>query len=160
MIDISRKGATIALIALLGTAYGVGASGSTPHPGSSSLASPHGFAETVARIERATANNGMGVVAKASASAGAAQRGIRIAGNAVVMVFRNDYAVRMLAASVPAGIEAPIRIYVTESANGKVTVTYRSPTSIFAPYENAELDALARELDLVFSRIVNEAIAR
>jgi uncharacterized protein (DUF302 family) len=61
---------------------------------------------------------------------------------------------------VPAGIEAPIRIYVTESANGKVTVTYRSPTSIFAPYENAELDALARELDLVFSRIVNEAIAR
>ena len=34
------------------------------------------------------------------------------------MVFRNDYAVRMLQASVPAGIEAPLRLYVTENADG------------------------------------------
>ncbi len=27
-----------------------------------------------------------------------------------IMVFRNDYAVRMLKASVPGGIEAPLRI--------------------------------------------------
>ena len=47
--------------------------------------------------------NKMGVVAKASASAGAAGRGVKIPGNTVLMLFRNDYAVSMLAASVPAG---------------------------------------------------------
>lgn len=70
------------------------------------------------------------------------------------MVFRNDYAVRMLAASIPAGIEAPLRIYVTEDANGKANVTYRTPTAVFAPYANAPLDEMAKELDPVFARIV------
>ena len=70
----------------------------------------------------------MGVVAKASASAGAAGRGVKVPGNTVLMLFRNEYAVRMLAASVPAGIEAPIRVYVTEDNDGKVTV--RRPPGI------------------------------
>lgn len=43
----------------------------------------------------------LGLVAQASASRGAAARGVKIRGNLVLMVFRNDYAVRMLAASVP-----------------------------------------------------------
>ena len=102
----------------------------------------------------------MGVVAKASASAGAAGRGVKVPGNTVLMLFRNDYAVRMLAASVPAGIEAPIRVYVTEDNDGKVTVTYRTPTSVFAPYGSAELDAMARELDPVFDRIARDAVEK
>ena len=100
----------------------------------------------------------MGLVAQASASRGAAARGLTIPGNAVLMVFRNDFAVRMLAANVPAGIEAPIRIYVTENADGMASVTYRSPSAVFAPYKNAELDALGRELDPIFARIVRDAI--
>lgn len=48
------------------------------------------------------------------------------------MLFRNDYAVRMLAASVPAGIEAPLRLYLTEGANGKASVTWRDPSAVFA----------------------------
>ncbi len=75
------------------------------------------------------------------------------------MVFRNDYAVRMLKASVPAGIEAPLRIYVTENANGS-NITYRSPSATFAPYKNAELDALASELDPIFDKIVADATKR
>ncbi len=111
------------------------------------------------RLRAAVRGARMGIVAEASASGGAAARGITIPGNAVVMVFRNDFAVRMLRASVPAGFEAPLRFYLTARADGGATLTYRRPSAVFAPYANAELDALARELDEVFARIARAAIA-
>jgi len=132
----------------------------TPYPGTLSIKSAYGFGETVARLEESINLNKMGLVAKASASAAAAGRGVKIAGNTVLMVFRNDYAVRMLAASVPAGIEAPIRIYVTEDADGKAAITYRTPSAMFAPYGNSQLDAMAVELDPVFDRIVRESATK
>ena len=121
---------------------------------------PHGFEAAVQRTEQAIQANGMGLVARASASGGAAARGVKIPGNAVLMVFRNDYAVRMLAASVPAGIEAPLRIYLTEESDGTTSIRYSRPSAVFAPYGNAALDALAKELDPVFDKIVADAAAR
>lgn len=50
------------------------------------------FDELVARLEAAIGKNGMALVASASASRGAAARGVKIPGNAVLMVFRNDFA--------------------------------------------------------------------
>lgn len=125
-------------------------------PSTKTIDTPQRFEETVGRLEKAIVDNKMSLVSEASASKGAASRGIKIPGNTVLMVFRNDYAVRMLKASVPAGIEAPLRIYVTENANGS-SVTYRSPSATFAPYKNAELDALASELDPIFDKIVADA---
>ncbi|MCZ7654610.1 MAG: YeeE/YedE thiosulfate transporter family protein [Rhodocyclaceae bacterium] len=75
----------------------------------------------------------MGLVASASASRGAAARGVKIPGNMVLMVFRNDYAVRMLAASVAAGIEAPLRLYLTENADGSTTISYVRPARCSRP---------------------------
>lgn len=119
----------------------------------------HRFAELVQRLERAVEANRMGLVARASASAGAAARNVTIPGNAVLMVFRNDFAVRMLNANLAAGIEAPIRFYVTENADGTATLSWRPPTAVFAPYRNADLDAMARELDPIFAKIAADAIA-
>lgn len=130
----------------------------TPYPGTLTAVTKHAFDVLVDRLERAIEKNRMGLVAQASASRGAAARGVAIPGNAVLMVFRNDFAVRMLAASTAAGIEAPLRIYVTENADGTASVTYRTPSAVFAPYKNAELDALARELDAIFARIVGDAV--
>ncbi len=125
--------------------------------GTHTVASLHGFDALAARLEKAIESNKMGLVAQASASRGAAARGVKIRGNLVLMVFRNDYAVRMLAASVSAGIEAPLRIYLTEDADGKASVTWRPPSAVFAPYSSAELNAMARELDPVFEKIVRDA---
>jgi len=127
-------------------------------PGTHTVASPHGFDTLAARLEKAIESNKMGLVAQASASRGAVARGVKIRGNLVLMVFRNDYAVRMLAASVPAGIEAPLRIYVTEDSDGNARVTWRAPSAVFAPYGSAELDAMARELDPIFEKIVSDAV--
>jgi uncharacterized protein (DUF302 family) len=128
-------------------------------PGTVTVTTPHPFERLLQRLEQSIADHDMGLVAQASASRGAAGRGVVIPGNAVVMVFRNDYAVRMLAASVPAGIEAPLRIYVTEQPDGTASLTYRRPSAVFAPYAHPDIDVLAGELDPILEAIVRQAAA-
>ncbi|WP_112055513.1 DUF302 domain-containing protein [Onishia taeanensis] len=122
-------------------------------------ATPHDFATLVTRLEQAIEDHNMGLVTRASASKGAANRGVTIPGNMVIGVYRNDFAVRMLKASVPAGIEAPIRFYLTENGDGASTLSYRQPSAVFAPYESAELDAMAAELDAIFAAIAEQTVA-
>ena len=84
-----------------------------------------------------------------------------IPGNMVIGVYHPRFAVRMLEASVPAGIEAPIRLYVTENADGTATLSYKTPSAVFAPYTDGgdALRAMARELDAIFAKIAAEAAA-
>ena len=117
------------------------------------------FAALVESLDAAVEASEFAVVTRASASAGAAKRGVTIPGNMVVGVYRNDYAVRMLEASVPAGIEAPIRFYLTENADGTATLSYRPPSVVFAPYGSAALNQMAEELDAVFEKIADAAAA-
>lgn len=126
-------------------------------PGLQVLPTGYGFDELWARLEKAVAAHDMGIVARASASRGAAARGIEIPGNAVIMVYRNDFALRMLKANVRAGIEAPLRFYITEEASGTATLSYRTPSAVFAPYGGAALGEMAKELDAIFARIAADA---
>ncbi|TKW74189.1 MAG: DUF302 domain-containing protein, partial [Bradyrhizobium icense] len=73
---------------------------------------PYPFSKLVDRLEAAVNAEHMNIVNTASASEGAKAAGVAIPGNRVIGVFRNDFARRLLDASVTAGIEAPIRIYV------------------------------------------------
>lgn len=118
------------------------------------------FAALVEKFEASVKANKMAIVTTASASDGAKAQGFSIAGNRVVGVYRNDFARRMLQASVAAGIEAPIRFYVTENPDGTATLSYKTPTAVFSPYfaEGADLPALAQELDSIFERIAEAAI--
>lgn len=141
------------------SAFSVQAASSTGLPVLSEATTRQSFDTVVQRLEKSIADNKMGLVAQASASKGAASKGIKIPGNAVLMVFRPDFAVRMLNASVAAGIEAPLRIYVTENTDGTTSIAYRTPSTVFSPYRNAELDGLAKELDPIFVRIVNDAVS-
>lgn len=114
------------------------------------------FAELKTALEAAVKANGMVVVTRACASCGAAKRGVDIPGNMVIGIYRNDFAVRMLEASIPAGIEAPIRFYLTENDDGTASLAYRRPSTVFAPYGSSELDAVAKELDAIWDKIVVE----
>lgn len=102
------------------------------------------------------------MVTQASASSGAKGRGLTIPGNRIIGVYRNDYAVRMLEASVAAGIEAPIRFYITENRDGTATLSWKTPSLVFAPYMDEGGEALAQlaaELDEVFETIAKKAVA-
>jgi len=125
------------------------------------MKTPHGYADLVARLEKAIADNKMGLVTKASATSGAKQMLDReIPGNTVIGVYRPDFAVRMLEASLAAGIEAPIRFYVTENPDGTADLSYKTPSFVFAPYEDGgeALKALAAELDAIFAKIATDAL--
>ena len=127
-------------------------------PGTKAIQTRHAFAVLVDRLDAAIEAAGMFAVSRASASVGARRRGIKIAGNLVVGVYRNDFAVRMLEASVESGIEAPIRFYVTENPDGTATLRYRLPSAVFAPYGGgAKLEEMARELDGIFAGIAKQA---
>lgn len=163
---MSAKSSTwVVLAATLAAVVSVGSNAQKadteyPFPGARTVTSSLPFDTVVARLEKSIEANKMGLVAQASASRGAAGRGVKIRGNMVLMVFRNDYAVRMLAASVPAGIEAPLRLYITEDQNARTSITWRSPSAVFAAYGSADLNALARELDPIFEKIVRDAAGR
>ncbi|MFB9150140.1 DUF302 domain-containing protein [Roseovarius ramblicola] len=120
------------------------------------------YADLVGDVRAAVSAAPIAIVTQASASDGARMQGIDIPGNRVFGLYRNDYARRMLDASIAAGIEAPIRLYVTEDADGTATLSYRTPSHVFAPYADeggAVLRALAEELDAVFEGVARAAIA-
>jgi uncharacterized protein (DUF302 family) len=117
------------------------------------------FGRVAEALERAVTEEKMGLVCHANAQRAAAGRGVTIKGNQVLMVFRNDFAVRLLAADPAAGFEAPIRIYVYENADGTATISYLPPTVVFAPYRHPEIQAVAKELDGIFKTIVERGVA-
>lgn len=124
------------------------------------LKTGHAFEALVKRLEESVKANKMGLVTAASASAGAAAQGITIPGNRVIGVYRNDFARRMLKASIAAGIEAPIRFYITENEDKTATLSYKLPSTVFAPYFDDggdDLRKLASELDEIFAKIADEA---
>jgi uncharacterized protein (DUF302 family) len=123
-------------------------------------ATPHAYATLVDRVDAAVEASPLNVVTRASATVGAEAIGETIPGNMVVGVYAAPFAVRMLDASVQAGIEAPLRLYLTENDDGTATLSYRSASSVFAPYDDGgeALDALAAELDGILEAIAATAV--
>lgn len=145
---------------LFGTAVAARANNPAPYPGTIVLETAQSYETLVDALKSAVAQNKMGIVAQASATQGAKSIGVTIPGNMVIMVFHPRFAVRMLEASVSAGIEAPLRYYITENPDGSATLTYRTPSSVFAPYGNDALDEMATELDRIFEQIASDALGQ
>ncbi len=120
----------------------------------------HSYTDLTAALKSAVKAEGLSVVTQAGPTQAAARRGITIPGNRVLGVFNNDYAVRVLSLSTAAMIEAPIRFYVTENKDATATLSYKTPSFVFAPYvdEGGEaLVAIAQELDGKFAAIATAA---
>lgn len=132
-----------------------------PRPGWEVRETQKSFDALLDDLRAAVSANGMAVVTQAGPTGAAAARGITIPGNRVVGVFNNDFAVRMLEQSVPAMIEAPVRFYVTEEPDGTATLSWKTPSMVFAPYaqDGEGVSAIAGELDARFLAI-GEAAAR
>jgi len=126
------------------------------------MPSRHDYATLVKNLDAAARAHKMGIVTRASATVGAMKVfGRKIPGNMVVGLFHPRFALPMLEASVAAGIEAPIRVYLTENPDRTATLSYKKPSFVFAPYmsEGGEkLSALGMELDKTFAAIAREAV--
>ncbi len=120
------------------------------------------YADMVEAVKAATKANKMGVVTEAGPTEAAAKLGVTLPGNRVIGVFAPQYAVRVLPLSTAAMIEAPIRFYVTEDADGTSTLAWKAPSYVFAPYASEGGEALsevAKELDAKFEDIAKAAAA-
>ncbi|MCB1885438.1 MAG: DUF302 domain-containing protein [Geminicoccaceae bacterium] len=117
--------------------------------------------DLAAALDAAIEAGPLGKVNEASATVGAGRIGKSIPGNKVVGVFAPRYAVRMLDASVAAGIEAPLRFYIVERDANAAALAWERPSVTFAPYDDGgrTLDDLASELDGVMADIADRAAA-
>lgn len=157
-----RTALLMALLLALLAAPLVPAGSIEPRPGWRSIPTQQGYAELLEAVRAAVPAEGMGLVTDVGPTEVAARRGEEIPGNRVLGVFRNDFAVRALRASVAAMIEAPIRFYVTEERDGTATLSWKAPSHVFAPYFDEGGDALrdlASELDRIFEAIAERATA-
>jgi uncharacterized protein (DUF302 family) len=134
------------------------AENATPYSGTRVIETGRPFDAFVKKLLAAVKANKMGIVGHACATCGARNIGVTIPGNRVIMIFNPHFAVRMLKASEAAGIEAPLRLYVTEQADGKARLTYRLPSRVFGAYAVGDLDAMGKELDGIVAAIVDQAL--
>lgn len=149
------------LLTALFTANATLAEPLSPREGWVILETTKSHADLLTDLKIAVKANKMGVVTEAGPTGVAKSRGITIPENRVVGVFNNDFAVRILALSTAAMIEAPIRFYVTENSDGTATLSYKTPSFVFAPYTadaGPELTRMAEELDARFDAVAKAAI--
>lgn len=139
--------ALAALLLTLAVLSPAGAENRTPYSGTVTVASGKPFLSYVGALETAIGGHGFNMVGLACATCAAESLGVKVPGNRVFLFFKPPYAVRMLEASTAAGIEAPIRLYVTERPDGTAEVTYRLPSHVFGAYQVPALDALGADLD-------------
>ncbi|MBI1425005.1 MAG: DUF302 domain-containing protein [Gammaproteobacteria bacterium] len=102
--------------------------------------------------------NKMRVVAHINGQANAAKIGKTVPGDQILEVFRPDFAVRVWQACKPAGMDIPLRIHIYENAAGMTVVAFRTATETFAPYANAELSEIGKELDTIFTSILQAVV--
>ena len=146
------------LLSLLITSTPLMAENPTPYSGMQIVSTGKPFMAYHDKLLEVIKANKMGVVAHACADCGAKKvLDQTIAKNRVIMVFHPRFAVRMLEASVASGIEAPLRLYLTEEPDGSAKLTYRLPSHVFGAYEVEALDEMAGELDAIIAKIVDEA---
>ncbi len=153
----------IATLAILITAHASVAE-IRQRPGWVTIATSHSYAALTARVLQAAKSQKLGVVSQASATVGAKKvLGRTIPGNTVIGLYHPRFAVPMLEASVAAGIEAPIRVYVTENSDQTASLSYKTPSHVFAPYMTEggdRLKTLATELDAIFDALARQAAAK
>ena len=128
-----------------------------PYSGTKTVETKQPFDSYLKNLTQAIKANKMGIIAVACATCGAKAIGKIIPGNRVFMIFNPYFAVRMLKASTAAGVEAPLRLYVTENSDGTARLSYRLPSHIFAPYDVPALNDMAKELDVIVAKIVAAA---
>jgi uncharacterized protein (DUF302 family) len=122
------------------------------------LTSKAPFARVAAALEQAVADQAMGLVCRTNPQHAALTRGVKIPGNQVFLVFRNDFAVRLINADSRAAYEAPIRIYLYENRDGTATLTYVRPSALLRPYAHPDVVRVGVELDPIFEKIVAQAL--
>jgi uncharacterized protein (DUF302 family) len=128
--------------------------------GTRAIVSDLSYWGVITRLEAAIKRQKLKIISRASVRGTERQKKLGIPGNMVIGAFDDEYTTRILRANVAAGIEAPIRFYITRHPDDKTTTLwYRRPSWVLAPYSDktGELRAVGEELDKIMETIAAEA---
>lgn len=153
--------AALVLVFGFGLTGAVQAQTASPHSGTVTFRPGVPFDKYVPALRGAIEQNNMIIIGIGCASCGARSLGVTIPGNRVFLFFNRYFATQVLEASTAAGIEAPIRIYVTEVGPDKeAEVTYRKPSHVFGAYPGAGLRRIGLHLNIAVDKILSDALRR
>jgi uncharacterized protein (DUF302 family) len=99
------------------------------------LRSAHGFAETLARLERAIGARGLTVFARFDHAANASGAGLSLRPTTVIVFGNATAGTPLMQLDQDVGIELPLRMLVTEDEAGAVHLTHADPRGLLARYE-------------------------
>lgn len=148
---------SLALLVLI--AHPAMAENPAPYSGMVTVETGKPFKSFVKQVRPAIKKHKFNIVGVACGSCAVKSLGKTVPGNRVFFFFAPRYAARMLAASTAAGIEAPLRFYVTEDPDRTAKVTYRLPSQVFGAYEVPELTTMGKELDKMMTTILAAALS-
>jgi uncharacterized protein (DUF302 family) len=99
----------------------------TGRAGLVSVASPHGVADTAARLEKALQAKGIHLFARVDHAAGARQAGLALRPT-LVLLFGNPAAgTPLMQSNQTMGIDLPLKILIWEDAEGRTWLSYNEP---------------------------------
>ena len=67
-------------------------------------------------------------------------------------------ATKMTRHRLPAGLYAPLRVFLYEDEKGNSVFEYDKPSSLFGQFDDEQVSAVARELDAALKRILQRAM--
>jgi putative redox protein len=119
------------------------------------LASPHAFSRTVARLEAELDDRRLTVFARIDHAAGAQAAGLKLRPT-LLMIFGDPRGGTLLMQTLPtAGLDLPLKMLVWEDDSGSVHVTYRNPASITV--DLPVVSNLAKALASLAAAVVGDA---
>ena len=120
-------------------------------------ASKHGFNDTQAKLETVLKDKGLTIFAKIDHAEGAQKAGLKML-PATVTIFGNPKGgTPFMVASPESAIDFPLKALLSEDAQGKVFLSYRTVTSIVAQHKIMGQDELAKKLDGLLAAVAKAA---
>lgn len=120
-------------------------------------ASKHGFNDTQAKLEAVLKDKGLSIFAKIDHAEGAQKAGLKML-PATVTIFGNPKGgTPFMVASPESAIDFPLKALLSEDAQGKVFLSYRTVTSIVAQHKIMGQDELAKKLDGLLAAVAKAA---
>lgn len=148
-------GASAIAVALL--VASAGRAESAGDPNRVDKASNKSFSDTLKAVEKTIESEGMMVVAKVDHKNMLSMVGAKIKGSTTIEFGKADMGKVLLSMNPAIGLETPAKIYVYESSDGKVIVSYRKGAPQFASYGNPEVTKAGEMMDMMLDKITSAA---
>lgn len=116
------------------------------------------FSDTLKAVEKALKSEGMMVVAKIDHMKMLAMVGAKIKGATTIEFGKPEMGKMLLPRNPAIGLEMPGKIYVFETPDGKVTVSYRKVATQYASYGDSEVAKAGQMMDMMAEKITSVAL--